>query len=67
VVLEVQKVRTKISPLIGGMDILDFGRGSSFFQNPSFGLFGLLVTSPLILLVFKGSASFSATRCLVFA
>jgi hypothetical protein len=67
VVLEVQKVQTKISPLIGGMDILDFGRESSFFQKPSFGLFGLMVSSALIMFVFKGSASFSATRCLVSA
>ena len=66
-VLEVQKVRTKISPLIGGMDILDFGRESSFFQNPSFGLFGLLVSNPLILFVFMGLSVFFASHCLAFA
>ena len=34
-----QKILTKISPLIGGMDILDFGRETKKYRIRVFGLF----------------------------
>jgi hypothetical protein len=36
----VKKIVTKISPYIGGLDILDFGRESNLSSESSFGFFG---------------------------